>query len=100
MSAGQVVSEHSHRKNSQHDFFYFGPSDAEVPPTESSVFPGVCPEDTKEEYHQSYSWLPFKGYCYLFITDEIEWANAAGSCVRHGKKSFREIRKTKTKKRI
>uniref|UniRef100_H2T6P4 Mannose receptor, C type 1b n=1 Tax=Takifugu rubripes TaxID=31033 RepID=H2T6P4_TAKRU len=56
----------------------------EVPPTESSVFPGVCPEDTKEEYHQSYSWLPFKGYCYLFVTDEIEWANAAGSCVRHG----------------
>uniref|UniRef100_A0A674MUZ2 Mannose receptor, C type 1b n=1 Tax=Takifugu rubripes TaxID=31033 RepID=A0A674MUZ2_TAKRU len=63
---------------------YFCPCDAEVPPTESSVFPGVCPEDTKEEYHQSYSWLPFKGYCYLFVTDEIEWANAAGSCVRHG----------------
>lgn len=71
------------------DFSFFDPSVAEVPPTESSVFPGFCPSDTKEEYRQSYSWLPFKGHCYLFITDEIEWANAAGSCVRHGKKSER-----------
>lgn len=62
-------------------------------PTESSIYPGVCPEDTKEEYHQSYSWLPFKGHCYLFITDEIEWADAAGSCARHGKKLFSEKKK-------
>lgn len=95
----RVVCEHSHGKNSQHNFSYFGPSDTEVPPTESKVFPGVCPEDTKEEYHQSYSWLPYRGYCYLFVTDEIEWANAAGSCVRHGKKSLRGIKKKK-KKRI
>ncbi|XP_068459604.1 macrophage mannose receptor 1-like isoform X2 [Clinocottus analis] len=56
----------------------------DVPPTESTIFPGICPPDTTEEYHQSYTWLPFKGHCYLFVTDEIEWADAASSCVRHG----------------
>ncbi|XP_076601688.1 macrophage mannose receptor 1b [Chaetodon auriga] len=56
----------------------------DVPPTQSTNFPGICPEDTREEYHESYSWLPFKGHCYLFVTDEIEWADAASSCVRHG----------------
>uniref|UniRef100_A0A671TZD6 Mannose receptor, C type 1b n=1 Tax=Sparus aurata TaxID=8175 RepID=A0A671TZD6_SPAAU len=48
----------------------------DVPPTESTSFPGVCPEETKEEYRPSYSWTPFKGHCYLFVTDEIEWADA------------------------
>ncbi|XP_042285556.1 macrophage mannose receptor 1-like isoform X1 [Thunnus maccoyii] len=57
---------------------------ADVPPTESTSFPGVCPEETSAEYHHSYSWLPFKGHCYMFITEEIEWADAATSCVRHG----------------
>uniref|UniRef100_A0AAQ5XL32 Mannose receptor, C type 1b n=3 Tax=Amphiprion ocellaris TaxID=80972 RepID=A0AAQ5XL32_AMPOC len=57
---------------------------ADVAPTESTMFPGRCPEDTNVEYQQSYTWLPFKGHCYLFITDEIEWADAASSCVRHG----------------
>lgn len=57
----------------------------DVPPTESTSYQGVCPEETNVEYHQSYSWLPFKGYCYLFVTEEIEWADAASSCVRHGK---------------
>ncbi|XP_059201160.1 macrophage mannose receptor 1-like [Centropristis striata] len=56
----------------------------DVPPTESSIFPGVCPEETNEEYHQSYTWLPYKGHCYVFVTEEIEWADAASSCVRHG----------------
>ncbi|XP_015227054.1 PREDICTED: macrophage mannose receptor 1-like [Cyprinodon variegatus] len=56
----------------------------DVPPTESSVFPGSCPEDTNVEYQNSYTWLPYKGNCYLFVTDEIEWADAASSCVRHG----------------
>ncbi|XP_041804547.1 macrophage mannose receptor 1-like [Chelmon rostratus] len=56
----------------------------DVPPTESTKFPGICPEETREEYHQSYSWIPFKGHCYLFVTDEIEWPDAASSCVRHG----------------
>uniref|UniRef100_A0AAX7VPN3 Mannose receptor, C type 1b n=1 Tax=Astatotilapia calliptera TaxID=8154 RepID=A0AAX7VPN3_ASTCA len=56
----------------------------EVAPTESTIFPGNCPEDTDLEYQQSYTWLPYRGYCYLFIQDEIEWADAASSCVRHG----------------
>ncbi|XP_068593729.1 macrophage mannose receptor 1b [Cebidichthys violaceus] len=56
----------------------------DVPPTESSIFPGICPQDTNEEYRQSYVWLPFRGHCYVFITDEIEWADSASSCVRHG----------------
>uniref|UniRef100_A0A8C6L8C7 Mannose receptor, C type 1b n=1 Tax=Nothobranchius furzeri TaxID=105023 RepID=A0A8C6L8C7_NOTFU len=56
----------------------------DVPPTESTKFPGRCPEDTKVEYQESYTWLPFRGHCYLFLTEEIEWADAASSCVRHG----------------
>ncbi|XP_078120279.1 macrophage mannose receptor 1-like isoform X1 [Sander vitreus] len=56
----------------------------DVPPTESTNFPGICPEQTNVEYQQSYTWLPFKGHCYLFMTEEIEWADAASSCVRHG----------------
>ncbi|XP_034742579.1 macrophage mannose receptor 1b isoform X3 [Etheostoma cragini] len=56
----------------------------DVAPTESTNFPGICPEQTNVEYHQTYSWLPFKGHCYLFMTEEIEWADAASSCVRHG----------------
>lgn len=63
-------------------------SPTDVPPTESTIFPGICPQDTNEEHHQSYTWLPFKGHCYLFVTDEIEWADAASSCVRHGKRHF------------
>ncbi|XP_037537285.1 macrophage mannose receptor 1 [Nematolebias whitei] len=57
---------------------------SDVPPTDSTSFPGRCPEDTNVEYQDSYTWLPFRGYCYLFVTDEIEWADAASSCVRHG----------------
>lgn len=56
----------------------------DVPPVESTVFPGHCPEDTQEWFHDSYTWLPYQGNCYLFVTDEIEWADAASSCVRHG----------------
>lgn len=63
----------------------------DVPPTESTVFPGRCPEDTSVEYQDSYTWLPYKGNCYLFVTDEIEWADAASSCVRHGKISLFKI---------
>uniref|UniRef100_A0A8C5GDM7 Macrophage mannose receptor 1-like n=1 Tax=Gouania willdenowi TaxID=441366 RepID=A0A8C5GDM7_GOUWI len=56
----------------------------DVPPTESTSFPGNCPTDTEVDYQQSYTWLPFRGHCYLFVHDEIEWADAASSCVRHG----------------
>lgn len=58
----------------------------DVPPTESTHFPGICPEDMSVEYQQSYSWLPFRGHCYMFITEETEWSNAASNCIRHGKR--------------
>ncbi|XP_039999154.1 macrophage mannose receptor 1-like [Xiphias gladius] len=57
---------------------------SDVPPTESTHFPGICPEDMSVEYQQSYSWLPFRGHCYMFITEETEWSNAASNCIRHG----------------
>uniref|UniRef100_A0A3Q3KWV0 Mannose receptor, C type 1b n=1 Tax=Mastacembelus armatus TaxID=205130 RepID=A0A3Q3KWV0_9TELE len=56
----------------------------DVAPTESTNFPGVCPEETNDEIHESYSWLPFKGHCYVFVIQEIEWADAATNCARHG----------------
>lgn len=61
----------------------------DVPPTESSNFPGFCPEDPETERNrfrsQRNSWIPFKGYCYLFLTERIEWPDASANCVRHGK---------------
>nr|XP_020447208.1 macrophage mannose receptor 1-like [Monopterus albus] len=58
----------------------------DMAPTESSEFPGVCPEDGEMTTYtrQSYSWLPYKGYCYLFLTEKIEWPDASTSCSRHG----------------
>uniref|UniRef100_UPI003AB09028 macrophage mannose receptor 1-like n=1 Tax=Centroberyx gerrardi TaxID=166262 RepID=UPI003AB09028 len=56
----------------------------DVAPTESPHYPGVCPEEVEIEYRDNYAWLPYKGHCYVFITDKIEWADAAASCVRHG----------------
>uniref|UniRef100_A0A3B4X378 Mannose receptor, C type 1b n=1 Tax=Seriola lalandi dorsalis TaxID=1841481 RepID=A0A3B4X378_SERLL len=57
----------------------------DVPPTESSLFPGVCPDDPDSlKIGEKYFWIPFKGYCYIFFTDEKEWASAAASCARHG----------------
>uniref|UniRef100_UPI0037E74650 macrophage mannose receptor 1-like n=1 Tax=Semicossyphus pulcher TaxID=241346 RepID=UPI0037E74650 len=56
---------------------------SDVPPTQSTIFPGVCPEETTIEY-QTISWLPFRDSCYLFMTEEVEWASAASNCVRHG----------------
>ncbi|XP_044077016.1 macrophage mannose receptor 1-like [Siniperca chuatsi] len=58
----------------------------DVPPTESSAFPGFCPDDpdTPRYSRESYSWLPFKGYCYLFLTEKVEWPDASANCVRHG----------------
>ncbi|KAM7400356.1 hypothetical protein PAMA_004850 [Pampus argenteus] len=51
----------------------------DIPPTDSPIYPGDCPEEF--EYN---SWLPFKGYCYLFITAEIEWPDAASNCRKFG----------------
>lgn len=55
----------------------------DVPPTESSLYPGNCPEEVEVDYRQSYSWIPFRGSCYLFVAEEVEWADAASSCSRH-----------------
>ncbi|XP_047445392.1 macrophage mannose receptor 1-like [Mugil cephalus] len=59
---------------------------ADVPPTQSTEFPGICPEDTESPRYaiQENSWIPFRGYCYLFITQRIEWPDASASCARHG----------------
>ncbi|XP_034038866.1 macrophage mannose receptor 1-like [Thalassophryne amazonica] len=56
----------------------------DVPPTESTIFPGICPEEVEMRYLNKFSWIPFRGYCYLFVTDEIEWADSASNCVIHG----------------
>lgn len=64
----------------------------EVPPTDSTDFPGFCPDDPHKHTHmpsryftQRNTWLPFRAYCYLFLTEKIEWPDASASCVRHGK---------------
>ncbi|XP_069548054.1 macrophage mannose receptor 1-like [Brachyistius frenatus] len=55
------------------------------PPPQATAFPGICPEDPDETNgRQNYFWLPFKGYCYIFFTNERQWADASASCVRHG----------------
>ncbi|XP_078029223.1 macrophage mannose receptor 1-like [Epinephelus lanceolatus] len=57
----------------------------DVPPTDITDFPGICPEDPDEtNTDKIYTWLPFKGYCYIFFTDKRNWPDAAVSCSRHG----------------
>ncbi|XP_070829826.1 macrophage mannose receptor 1-like [Chaetodon trifascialis] len=58
----------------------------EVPPTDSSDFPGFCPDDPENFGYRSQSstWLPFKGHCYLFLTERVEWPDASANCARHG----------------
>ncbi|KAF3858067.1 hypothetical protein F7725_011268 [Dissostichus mawsoni] len=57
-----------------------------VPPTESSDFPGFCPDDPETQMYtrQRNSWLQFRGFCYLFLTGRIQWPDASAGCVRHG----------------
>lgn len=60
----------------------------DVPPTESSHFPGRCPVDPERPHYggkHGYTWLPFKGHCYLFLTERLSWSDASVSCARHGK---------------
>uniref|UniRef100_A0AAQ6IJ87 Mannose receptor, C type 1b n=1 Tax=Anabas testudineus TaxID=64144 RepID=A0AAQ6IJ87_ANATE len=57
----------------------------DVPPTESSNFPGVCPENPNTANSNRFFWIPFKGNCYMFFTEERTWPDAATSCARHGK---------------
>ncbi|XP_042352883.1 macrophage mannose receptor 1-like [Plectropomus leopardus] len=58
----------------------------DVPPTESTDFPGFCPDDpeTSRYSRMSKTWLSYGAYCYLFITDRIEWTDASTNCARHG----------------
>ncbi|XP_026229722.1 macrophage mannose receptor 1-like isoform X2 [Anabas testudineus] len=56
----------------------------EVAPTESSNYPGICPDDPDTPRYRRQTWLPFKGNCYLFLTDRITWPHASTSCVQHG----------------
>ncbi|XP_040027915.2 macrophage mannose receptor 1 isoform X1 [Gasterosteus aculeatus] len=60
----------------------------DVAPTESSDFPGFCPEnlETPRYTQRGDGWIPFKGYCYLTCTDEIEWPDASANCMKHGGK--------------
>ncbi|XP_059201009.1 macrophage mannose receptor 1-like [Centropristis striata] len=75
----------------------------DVAPTDSSDFPGYCPEDqdnpnfrsSSSSRHMSMSmhrhrpsnapsWLPYRAHCYLFSTDRIEWPSASANCMIHG----------------
>ncbi|KAL0967015.1 hypothetical protein UPYG_G00303470 [Umbra pygmaea] len=51
-----------------------------IPPTDPPQYPGDC-------HHQELegtSWLPFRGHCYGFFTDDIEWPDATTSCIWKG----------------
>lgn len=57
-----------------------------MPPTESTAsvsFPGNCPEDPASR--TGYTWIPFKGYCYLFVKGSFDWGDASALCIRYGK---------------
>ncbi|XP_013873795.1 macrophage mannose receptor 1 isoform X2 [Austrofundulus limnaeus] len=58
----------------------------DVPPTDKTAdFPGVCPEDPYEIFSwRKVSWKPFRGYCYLFISEQKSWSDASVSCIEHG----------------
>uniref|UniRef100_A0A669B8V2 Mannose receptor, C type 1b n=1 Tax=Oreochromis niloticus TaxID=8128 RepID=A0A669B8V2_ORENI len=57
----------------------------DVLPTESTIFPGVCPQDPEATLESNnYIWVPFRGYCYIFITEQKYWQEASTSCVAHG----------------
>uniref|UniRef100_A0A669C0I4 Mannose receptor, C type 1b n=1 Tax=Oreochromis niloticus TaxID=8128 RepID=A0A669C0I4_ORENI len=57
----------------------------DVLPTESTLFPGVCPLDPEATIeNKNYIWVPFRGYCYIFITEQKGWQEASTSCVAHG----------------
>lgn len=58
----------------------------DVPPTEPSVFTGICPEDSDAlNTGGKNNWLPFHGYCYKFFSEMKAWGDASASCLRHGK---------------
>uniref|UniRef100_A0A3Q4H274 C-type lectin domain-containing protein n=1 Tax=Neolamprologus brichardi TaxID=32507 RepID=A0A3Q4H274_NEOBR len=42
----------------------------------------LYPEATIE--NKNYIWVPFRGYCYIFITEQKHWSEASTTCVAHG----------------
>uniref|UniRef100_A0A3B5AZ46 Macrophage mannose receptor 1-like n=1 Tax=Stegastes partitus TaxID=144197 RepID=A0A3B5AZ46_9TELE len=58
----------------------------EVPPTESTEFPGICPDDPEAmRFSRERSrWLSFRSYCYLFMVERATWPDASANCIRHG----------------
>lgn len=64
----------------------------DVPPTESSNFPGFCPDDLDVFAFrgQTVSWLPFRGY-YLFLNINLDWPSASAECAREGKYFLRVV---------
>uniref|UniRef100_A0A7N9AS74 Mannose receptor, C type 1b n=1 Tax=Mastacembelus armatus TaxID=205130 RepID=A0A7N9AS74_9TELE len=59
----------------------------DIAPTEPSEFPGFCPENSESHsyrFNQRSDWIPFKGYCYLILTQRIEWPDASTNCAKHG----------------
>ncbi|CAB1318010.1 unnamed protein product, partial [Coregonus sp. 'balchen'] len=57
-----------------------------VPPTASSQYPGECIQEEEQigVWNSPWSWLPFRGHCYSFVNDDIEWAYASTSCIHKG----------------
>ncbi|XP_070976307.1 macrophage mannose receptor 1-like [Oncorhynchus clarkii lewisi] len=58
-----------------------------VPPTAPPQYTGECIQEEQEEISGSNSpwfWLPFRGHCYSFVINHIEWADASTSCIRKG----------------
>ncbi|XP_045570341.1 macrophage mannose receptor 1 isoform X1 [Salmo salar] len=57
-----------------------------VPPTAPPQYPGVCVQEEEDisGRNSPWSWLPFRGHCYSFIINDIEWSDASTSCVRKG----------------
>ncbi|XP_064816420.1 macrophage mannose receptor 1-like, partial [Oncorhynchus masou masou] len=58
-----------------------------VPPKAPPKYTGECIQEEQEEISGSnspWSWLPFRGHCYSFVINDIEWADASTSCKRKG----------------
>ncbi|KAL0967021.1 hypothetical protein UPYG_G00303550 [Umbra pygmaea] len=57
-----------------------------VPPTAPPKYPGECRHEDEDEGGEGWrSWLPFRGHCYSFITNEIDWPDASIDCTRRGR---------------
>ncbi|XP_015253776.1 PREDICTED: macrophage mannose receptor 1-like [Cyprinodon variegatus] len=55
------------------------------PKDDTKDYPGICPEDPDQGTSlQRNFWKPYRGFCYLFFSDEKEWPDASTSCLAHG----------------